>query len=310
MSSFRDKMKKKRAGLKNRHNKKSSGGSRFPTIFKKNKIPEGVNFFKCGEGTHKVDILPWVVGKNMPLDESGNHMTEKGDFDYILDVWVHTNVGSMKQPYVCPHENFGKPCPICEYINNGPRLPKKEWVKVSPKRRSIYLLWDRTDREQEKKGIQIFDAAHFFMEEKLKEIAERPEEGGYIFFSDIGSKKSPGRHVVWKRKGTGQENTSYLGHRFIKRKTKLPDRILDKTFSLDKVVNMHPKYDEIAEAFASQILPKKEEDEPFNEDEEKEDIDESNWGVKKKKKKKKKSSKSSKKKASSKDKKKKKKGKR
>jgi hypothetical protein len=125
------------------------------------------------------------------------------------------------------------------------RLPKEEWAQIRAKRRSIYLIWDRKDAKSEKKGVQIFDAAHFFMEEKLEEIAKLPRGGGYIMFSD----PDEGKHVAWTRKGSGAKDTRYIGHKFVDRERPIPDSILEKTFSLDTVVNMHPSYEEIEKAF-------------------------------------------------------------
>lgn len=270
--SFRDRMKKKSGSLAKRHNTatKPSGG-RYPTIFDKKKVPDGVNFFSCKEAQHIVDILPWEAGPDMPLDEQNLPVTKEGEFDYVLDLWVHQNVGKMKVPFVCPYENFGLPCPICEYIKAN-RLPKDEWSKKRAKRRSIYLIWNRTTPEDEKKGVQIFDAAHFFMEEKLEEIAKLPRGGGYVTFSD----PDEGSSVCWTRKGSGKENTSYLGHRFIEREAPIPDRILESTFSLDQVINMHPEYSVIEDAFNSVEGGPVEEDEdvPFEKDK---DIDDSQF---------------------------------
>ncbi len=279
MSSFRDRMKKKKGGLTKRHNKVSKPtGGRYPTVFNKAEIPDGVSFFSCKEGQHIVDILPWEAGPDMPLDEDGGApVTAEGDFDYVLDLFVHQNVGKMNLPFVCPYENFGLPCPICEYIKAN-RLPKPEWSKVRPKRRSIYLIWDRSTPENEKKGIQIFDSAHFFMEEKLEEIAKLPRGGGYITFSH----PDEGMSVCWTRKGSGQENTQYLGHKFIDREAPIPDRILDQAFALDQVINMKPTYEEIEKAFnsAKQVSTDNEEDEPFAGNNEEEDIDDSKFNTK------------------------------
>jgi len=245
MSSFRERMKKKKGGLKKKHNQPPrSSSSRYLTVFNKQKVPDGINFFVCKEATHIVDILPWEAGPNMPFDDQNLPITTEGDFDYVLDLYVHQNVGKINQPYVCPFENYAKPCPICEYMKAN-RLDKKEWNNIRPKRRSIYLIWNRTNAEEEKKGVQIFDAAHFFMEEKIEEIAKLPRGGGYVVFSDPDNGKS----VCWTRTGSGQTGTKYLGHRFVDRETAIPDRILDKTFSLDQVINMHPEYELIKKGF-------------------------------------------------------------
>jgi len=106
-------------------------------------------------------------------------------------------------------------------------------------------MWVHDTREEEKKGIQIFEASHFFMEEKIEEIAKLPRGGGYENFSD----PDKGKLLAWTRKGAGKENTQYLGHRFIEREYPIPDRILDQSFSLDQVVNMHPSYEELEKEF-------------------------------------------------------------
>jgi hypothetical protein len=242
-------MKKRRNGksLQRRHNAgtKKSGGGRFPTIFNKDMVPEGVEFWRCREGQHIVDIVPFEAGPNMPFDERLQPITEEGDLDYVLDLFVHTNVGNMKKPFVCPYENFGKPCPICEFIKGAGRLDKEDWKKLAVKHRVVYLLWVHDSREEEKKGIQVFEASHFFMEEKIEEIAKLPRGGGYENFSH----PDKGKSLAWTRKGSGMENTQYLGHRFIEREAPLPNRILDMTFPLDSIINMHPEYEEIEREF-------------------------------------------------------------
>lgn len=298
MSSFRDRMKKKKKKFKKRTQKPDGGGERFPTIFNKKKIPDGVDFYKVPAGEHIIDVIPFEAGKDMPIDPStGSAITDKGDLDFILDLYVHQNVGSMKVPYVCPYENFRLPCPICEYIKEN-RLEKDAWSKVSPKRRSIYLIWARNDRDSEKKGIQILDASHFFMQEKIAEVAKLPRGGGNIVFSD----PDEGKHVAWTRKGSGKENTSYLGHKLLDRDRPIPDKILDATFPLDQCVNMHPSYEEIETAFYGTKGKKKKKDDDEGKKKKKkknkykineipeDDVDDSQWDkVDKKKKKKKKS---------------------
>ena len=244
--SFRDRMKKKRKDLQKRHNEQSkkNAGGRFPTIFDKSKIPPGVDFYRVTEGEHIIDILPWVAGSNMPLGEDNEPITEEGGIEYVLDLWVHTNIGAMGNPYVCPYENFGEPCPICEYLKEE-RREKHIWNKLRARRRVVYLIWAHTNRDQEKKGVQILEVSHFFMEEKIAEIAKLPRGGGSIVFSD----PDEGKSIMWTRKGTGQDNTQYLGHRLIDREVEIPDKILDSGFALDEVVKMRPTYDEINKDF-------------------------------------------------------------
>ncbi len=194
-----------------------------------------------------LDIIPWEAGPDMPLGDDGHPVIEEGDLSYVLDLQVHMNVGSMKVPIVCPFENYGLPCPICEFIKDND-LDKEDWKKVSVKRRVLYLIWVHNSREDEKKGLQLWEISHFSMEEKLNVIAALPRGGGSINFSDF----EDGKTIAFTRKGSGQSNTSYLGHRFIDREIDIPDSILDKTFSLDSVVKLHPTYEEIEEMFKGQ----------------------------------------------------------
>ena len=241
---FRERMKKKKKSLKKRHNAPPKQSGRFPTFFKKDMIPAGMGFFVSKEGEHIIDIIPFKAGPDMPFGEDDSPITEEGELDYILDLEVHMNVGSMKVPFVCPYENFGLPCPICEYMKASGRLEKDEWVALKTKRRAVYLVWVHDSIEEEKKGLQIFHASHFLMEEKLEEIAKIPRGGGYIEFSDYDD----GMSIAWTHKGI-KRDTRYLGHKLIDRERKIPDKLLDRSFALDQIVHMHPSYNEIEKAF-------------------------------------------------------------
>lgn len=291
--SFRSRMAKskgkKSLGRRHQAGTKTTGGSRYPTIFLKDKVPEGIEFFFSKEGDHLVDIIPFEAGPDMPFDERLQPITDEGDLDYVLDLFVHLNVGTMQKPYVCPYENFGLPCPICEFMK-ATKLEKEDWKKLVAKHRVVYFLWVHNSREEEKKGIQIYESSHYSMEEKIEVIAKLPEEGGFIKFSDPDN----GKTLAFTRKGSGFENTQYLGHRFIKRKSQIPDRILDQTFPLDSIVNMHPTYEEIEKEFrgtlkAMKLLDEDETDEPEDDDPwgGEEDIDDSDFDAPKKKRRKK-----------------------
>jgi len=247
MTSFRERMKKQKDQFKKTvSNPAASGLASYPTIFVKSKIPNGVTFFKPKEKTYIIDILPWECGPDMPLDNEGAPIANEGDFVDFLDVAVHQNIGVRNEPFVCPQINFGEPCPICEHIAME-RLEKEIWSRVKAKRKAIYLIWDRTDVKTESSGIQIMEQAYFFMEEKLREISVSPIDGGKTYYSD----PDEGKHVCFTRKGSGLNDTSYIGHRFIDREAKIPEKILNQTFSLDQVIKMRPTYEEIEKAFKS-----------------------------------------------------------
>jgi len=242
--NFRDRMKRKKPSLKKRHNAPQKQSGRFPTFFNKTEIPPGIGFFVSKIGEHIIDIVPFPAGPDMPFGDSDSPVTEEGELDYLLDLEVHMNIGSMKQPYICPYENFGLPCPICEYMKER-RLDKEEWSQIKTKRRVVYLVWVHDSIEQERKGLQIFHASHYLMEEKLAEIAKIPKGGGSIEFTDYDDE---GMSIAWTHKGE-RRDTRYIGHKLIERDRKIPDKLLNQSFSLDSIVNMHPSYEEIEAAF-------------------------------------------------------------
>lgn len=260
---FRSRMKKRRSNLGRRTkqqgiNKDKRG--RLATIFKKDNMPEGIEFWKCDEGEHLIDILPWFAGDDMPQDDFGNPVSKKGQDDYVLDLFVHTYIGSMKEPFVCPYENFGEPCPICEHMKANFIDDKDLYDKLRPKRRTVYLVWVHDSREERKKGPQIWEVAHYFMEAELSELAKLPRGGGVVEFAHADSGKS----IAFNKKGKGKKGIKFSAFKFIDREEELPDRILDKTFALDSIVNMRPSYKVIEKAFASTMsnfVPAEEEDE-------------------------------------------------
>ncbi len=248
---FRSRVKNKRKGLQSQHeyqNKNKDTKGVYPTVILKDKLPAGVETWWCKEDRHIIDILPWEAGDDMPLGDRGVPVKKEGELAYVLDLKIHTNVGPMKVPYVCPYENFGRPCPMCEYIKSH-ELSTDAWKLVNTKRRVFYLIWVHDTRETQRKGVMLWEISHYAMEEKLAEISTLPRGGGAIVFSD----HEKGQSVSFRRKGSGMKNTSYLGHSFTPREMTIPDKILDQGFPIDQYINMHPSYEEIEKTFKEQL---------------------------------------------------------
>lgn len=244
--SFRKKMQSQKKWLSKRHTeqtKNKDNRGRFPSIILKNKIPAGIETFRCIAGDHLIDIIPFEAGPNMPFNDSLEPVTPEGGLDYVLDIWVHQNIGTTKQQFVCPYENFGKECPICEYMNAN-RLHKEDWNALRPKRRAIYLIWVHDTKETERKGVQVWNASHYLTEEKFAAIAKNPRGGGAKKFADYDI----GENISFAMEGKGI-STKYVGHSFYPRQSKIPDKILDQSFPLDSIIEMHPKYDVINKSF-------------------------------------------------------------
>lgn len=223
---------------------------KFGTIFK-----SGMSrpFWKCVEGEHVIDILLWEAGDNYP---NKNYKVAKGDLAHVLDIWIHRGIGANEDSFICPSRNYEKdgrplPCPICEHINQlkkdpeADKDPLKKYIKdISPTRRAIYLIVCYDNDTEERKGVQIWDVAHFFMEKHLAEISHKPRVGGFVPYTHWDE----GSQVYFKRKGTGQQSTEFLAHQFLERDYTIAEGILEQMPSLDQCI-INASYETLYEAF-------------------------------------------------------------
>jgi len=231
-----------KAGLKTRiqetYETKDAGWGK--SIFNQAKI-SGVALFKPGTGEHVIDILPYFAGSQDP------HKRE-GDSTYLVDLWAHQNIGPNEDNFICLSKTYDKPCPVCEHRAKLRRMEERtEEVErdieyCRPKRRTIYAIWDR---DNESKGVQVWEVAHFFMQANLMAIVRKPRAGGYIAFSDPD--KEEGRHISFKIEGARQQQ-KYTGFQLFEREEDIPDEILDQVPCLDELIQI-PDYSEVKKAF-------------------------------------------------------------
>lgn len=242
MANAREAMKAKLHQRVQTSYEKREDSGQFKNIFKEEYSQK---VWKCGEGEHLIDIIPYPAGNYDPE-------AKPGDPTYVLILWVHYAIGVNQDAYVCLARNYNKPCPICEYREEIRRHEdfNEDLVKeLTPKRRSIYnvVVYD-TDKETAK-GVQIFDSAHWCMEKHLAALAKIPERGAsravvpYIYFPD----PDEGKTVAFTRKGT-KRNTEFLGHKFLDRDYAIPDEYLEAAFQLDECIIVC-EYEEIQLAF-------------------------------------------------------------
>lgn len=271
--SFRKKAKKHKEDLQSRHeeaieSKDETGSGEYGTIFLKDEVPEGIEFWRPEYGEHLIDIIPFFSGKNNPRVEAGR-------MAYVIDVWVHR---STNPPFVCQVKNFKLNDPICEYIRKN-RLPTPEWKKVAPKRRTVYLVWVHDTLEEEAKGLQVWEVAHFFFEKNVDAIAKNPKGGAPVIFSDPDKGKSIAFEITKSgtykdEQGTDRDSQDWLGHRFIDRDESIPDEILDQSFPLDDIIDMHPDEEKMSAAFYGEEKEEAEQEEELEEAKTEEELEE------------------------------------
>lgn len=200
------------------------------------------------EDPHMIDIIPFLVGEHYPVDDRGKKL-EKGSWAYYLDVWVHQNIGPNNSWFVCPAKNYNLSCPICEHIQ---QLQKKgveyeEFKDIVAKRRNIYNIICYDSEKEEKKGIQIFEVSHHYMEKKLQKISKRPRGGGTVAYAD------PDEGMIVAFEVAKDDMKTIEGHQFIARKVGkdsyvISDEDLGKAFPLDEIIEVL-SYEELSEIF-------------------------------------------------------------
>ena len=202
-------------------------------------LKDGIPVWKCGEGKHKIDILPFTVGKKHPTLPSGSAA-------YKLDLFSHYGVGVNNDTYICMNKMFKKFCSICEHkseLQQSGDADADQIKKLKPSHNTLYNIICYDTPEEEKKGVQVWMVNNWFMESKLMAIAE-DESGEPIQFPD----PDDGKRITFTRKGTGKANTQYLGHKLVDRDYKISDKLLNSTFTLDEIIVI-PKEEDVEQAF-------------------------------------------------------------
>lgn len=251
--SLKSKFKAKRKELTKRVQESIDDTGGFSTVIdldvaRKLSTNKEIKSWKMKEGDHIIDILPFFTGEQHPS-------LKEDEFAYNVIFYAHYNIGPGKENYVCPLKSTpkGQPtdrCPICEYIDkhNLRETDEELYKKLKPRRRVLYLVWVHDSAQEENVGLQIFDVAHYFMEDKLSAIAKRPRAGGTVLFSDV----EIGKSIAFERQGSGI-GTTVIGHRFDDRPEEIPDNIIEESFPLDMILKMDVTYKEIHDTFYQSI---------------------------------------------------------
>lgn len=192
---------------------------------------------------NRLDIVPFIAkSKKHPLIANG---TWKGKHpDYVLDIWVHTQIGAKKGVYVCPLRTYGKPCPICEerqkaYDRNDPVTGKN----LKPKRRVLYNVISRNRGDED--DILIFDVSWEWFEQPLRKAAksEGEETGADIDYAH----PVKGKTVRFDAVDSGLNDKfialKYDSFKFFQREETL-EKHVEKAFPLDEMLILH-SYEEL-----------------------------------------------------------------
>jgi phage pi2 protein 07 len=230
--------------LKKDYESKDRGAGSRPSAMDWKKIDD-VKFFKPKEGKNIIDIVPYIIKtKNDPLVKTGD--AKVGDQSYMLDLFIHNNIGPTQAQIICLKETFGKPCPICEqrqaFYNES---KKKEAKALSAKRTCFYNVRDVKNSPDD---IMVWNISHFlFQKELIEEAKASADDGGIVDFVDVDDGKSISFRAAETESMIDEKAVKFLEYKsfsFKDREDPLDESWVKKAVAFDELMKLHT-YDEI-----------------------------------------------------------------
>ena len=217
--------------------KKGAGDFERTSIFRGGLDAE---FWAPKEGEeHWFDIIPYIAG---PYDPD----VEEGEETYCFQPYVHRGVGPNERDVICLAKTYGKKCAICEHVKKMIADEEDEdeikALQVQRNPRAIYNVHVLDSKEEQKKGVQIFNASHFTIESHLLELANRPTRPGstqidpFIYYP---ASDETGKTISFKRKNKFE----FVAHCLEDRDYALDKKLLKSAHTLDKCIRI-PTYEE------------------------------------------------------------------
>ncbi len=227
---------RRRAGSEKR-DAQHRGGGEWTTLT----IPDGVDIWQPKKGSHRIDIVPFAVGK-------GNPYAAEGELYYERTYYIHRGVGPNNDSYICLAKTFDKPCPICEYRAKraaDPDADDKELKDLKPKERQLWLVHDRSDEGK----VKLWEFSHFLFGELL-DMQRRDAEDDERHVAEFDDPDGGSQLKV------SFEEKAFDGNSFLKaynidfreRKDGLPDGLLDHGICLDDLLK-EVSYDRLKAIF-------------------------------------------------------------
>lgn len=202
------------------------------------KAPAGVGYYSIGDtkdGYQTVNFLPFRIG-SLKHPEVAAGRAKVGDYDFVLDVFVHRSLGPGKKSFICPQKTYGKPCPVCQEVNRLYDAGQEDAAKaLRASRRAIYAVQVVDERGHGEDKVRIMDVSHFgFAKDLMTTAASLLRGKGVIPFADLDG----GKLVTWKceeqtigKNGKWQKATTF---QFDDRQEEIPDSLLEQVPSLDE----------------------------------------------------------------------------
>lgn len=222
--------------------------------------------YKLVEGINKFDIIPFEITNKMNWAVT-NKKGRVGDTAYVLNCWVHRNIGMNRQSVICSYKNQGEKCAACAakmaawdvYNESQNEKDKKVATGLSQQQRVLYLI--RLVGGENDGEIRYLDISFEKFQKPLNAYASDVEfeeddprnnmkrTAGFIDFADIEAGYTVSVKGVKEEKNLSGKDIKFIEPteiRLTKRKTPLDIDALSDLPSLDEGLVIL-SYDEVDE---------------------------------------------------------------
>lgn len=195
-----------------------------------------LKFFSMKKDMDRVNlnILPYqITSPKHPEVVAGRRKV--GQWDYLLDVWVHRNLGPNKKDMLCPKSTYGKACPACEERQKLYDEGRDEEAKAfTPSRRAIYNV-QLIGRNGPEEAPMLFATSHQCYNKELIEEAAASSKGPVpVPFASIGPDGKVVSFRVSEKALGSNKFCEAKSFQFLDRDEEISDEVLEQCVSLDE----------------------------------------------------------------------------
>lgn len=126
---------------------------------------------------------------------------------WAREVYIHSEIGANRATFLCMNKMFGKPCPVCEYVEQlkAQNLNPEAIKPLYARKRYLMFVYDVRDDSTIAKGLRWYDAPGKLVSEIILKSKDKRTKAVVDVCDPV-----EGRDIEFIRKGQGLK-TDYAG---------------------------------------------------------------------------------------------------
>lgn len=217
---------------------RDDGGKRAGGGLAWNKLGAAPKFYKPStDNLNKFNVIPFQIKSKLHPEVMAGRM-KVGEYDFVLDFWVHRKIGPDEVDVICPKNTYGKKCPICDERGRLYDAGQEDAAKdIKATRRVLFNVQPVT---REGAGdLQVFDVSHWLFMKELSEEANAMANGqGVINYADLDDGKIVAFRCTEEKTGS-QKSMKFKSFKFIDREAEVDSELVEKAISFDDLLVLH-----------------------------------------------------------------------